>query len=73
MELHNGHDNRRNTDAVFINGGTVDPDLCIGRPTAFLLASVHREFVHHIAEDEVDGQEERQDDRKEDRQQGVRM
>ena len=26
------------------------------------LAEVHREFVHHIVEDEVDGQEERQDD-----------
>ena len=24
------------------------------------LAEVHREFVHHIVEDEVDGQEERQ-------------
>ena len=33
------------------------------------LAEVHREFVHHIVEDEVDGQEERQDDRREDRQQ----
>ena len=32
------------------------------------LARVHREFVHHIVEDEVDGQEERQDDRREDRQ-----
>ena len=35
------------------------------------LAGVHREFVHHIVEDEVDGQEERQDDRREDRQQGA--
>ena len=25
------------------------------------LADVHREFVHHIVEDEVDGQEEGQD------------
>ena len=33
------------------------------------LAEVHREFVHHIVEDEVDGQKERQDDRREDRQQ----
>ena len=33
------------------------------------LAEVHREFVHHIVEDEVDGQEERQDDKREDRQQ----
>ena len=32
-------------------------------------AEVHREFVHHIVEDEVDGQEERQDDRREDRKQ----
>ena len=32
-------------------------------------AEVHREFVHHIGEDEVDGQEERQDDRREDREQ----
>ena len=27
------------------------------------LAGVHREFVHHIVEDEVDGPEERQDDK----------
>ena len=33
------------------------------------LARVHREFVHHIVADEVDGQEERQDDKREDRQQ----
>ena len=33
------------------------------------LAEVHREFVHHIVEDEVDGQEERQDDKREDGQQ----
>ena len=33
------------------------------------LAEVHRDFVHHILEDEVDGKEERQDDRREDRQQ----
>ena len=33
------------------------------------LAGVHREFVHHIVEEEVDGQEEKQDDRREDRQQ----
>ena len=32
------------------------------------LAEVHREFVH-IVEDEVDGQEERQDDKREDGQQ----
>ena len=32
-------------------------------------AGVHREFVHHIVEDEVDGQEERQDDKREDGQQ----
>ena len=30
---------------------------------------VYREFVHHIVEDEVDGQEERQDDRREDGEQ----
>ena len=30
---------------------------------------MHREFVHHIVEDEADGQEGRQDDREEDRQQ----
>ena len=29
-------------------------------------AEMHREFVHHIVEDEVDGQEERQDDKRED-------
>ena len=29
-------------------------------------ARVHREFVHHILEDEVDGQEEGQDDKRED-------
>ena len=33
------------------------------------LAEVHREFVHHIVEDEVDGQEEGQDDKREDRRQ----
>ena len=33
------------------------------------LASVHMEFVHHILEDEVDGQEEGQDDKREDGQQ----
>ena len=30
---------------------------------------MHREFVHHILEDEVDGQEEGQDDKREDGQQ----
>ena len=30
------------------------------------LARVHRKFVHHIVEDEVDGQEEGQDDKRED-------
>ena len=29
-------------------------------------ARVHREFVHHIVGDEVDGQEEGQDDKRED-------
>ena len=33
------------------------------------LARVHREFVHHIVDDEVDGQEEGQDDKREDGQQ----
>ena len=33
------------------------------------LAEVHREFVHHIVEEEADGQEEKQDDGTEDRQQ----
>ena len=33
------------------------------------LARVHREFVHHILEDEVDGQEEKQDDKREDGEQ----
>ena len=33
------------------------------------LAVVHREFVHHMLEDEVDGQEEGQDDKREDDQQ----
>ena len=32
------------------------------------LAEVHREFAHHIVEEEVDGQEEKQDDWREDRQ-----
>ena len=32
-------------------------------PRSFL-AEVHREFVHHIVEEEVDGREERQDDRR---------
>ena len=30
---------------------------------------MHREFVHHILEDEVDGQEERKDDKREDGEQ----
>ena len=34
------------------------------------LTEVHREFVHHIVEEEADGQEEKQDDRRKDRQQG---
>ena len=34
------------------------------------LAEVHREFVHHVVEDAVDGQEERQHDGREDGQQG---
>ena len=33
------------------------------------LAGVHKEFVHHIVEDEVDGQKEGQDDKREDGQQ----
>ena len=33
------------------------------------LAGVHREFVHHIVEEEADGREEKQDDVSEDRQQ----
>ena len=33
------------------------------------LARVHRVFVHHIVEDEVDGQEEGQDDKREDGEQ----
>ena len=37
--------------------------------SATSLAGVHMEFVHHIVEDEVDGQEERQDDKREDGQQ----
>ena len=36
------------------------------------LARVHREFVLHIVEDEVDGQEEGQDDKREDDQQRER-
>ena len=35
----------------------------------FSLARVRREFVHHIVEDEVDGQEERQDGKREDGEQ----
>ena len=34
------------------------------------LAEVHREFVHHILEDEVDGQKEGQDDKREDGEEG---
>ena len=30
---------------------------------------MHREFVHHIVEDEVDGQKDEKDDKREDRQQ----
>ena len=33
------------------------------------LASVHKELVHHLLEDEVDGQEEGQDDKREDGEQ----
>ena len=38
------------------------------RVPRFSLASVHKEFVHHIVEDEVDGHEKRQDDKREDGQ-----
>ena len=34
------------------------------------LAEVHREFVHHFLEDEVDGQKEGQGDKKEDGEKG---
>ena len=34
------------------------------------LAEVHREFVHHILEDEVDGQKEGQGDKREDGEKG---
>ena len=37
------------------------------------LARVHREFVHHIVEDEVGYQEGRQDDKREDGQQREHM
>ena len=33
-------------------------------------AEVHREFVHHILEDEVDGQKEGQGDQREDGEEG---
>ena len=33
-------------------------------------AEVHREFVHHILEDEVDGQKEGQGEKKEDGEEG---
>ena len=36
------------------------------------LAGVHWEFVHHILENEVDGQEEEQDDKREDAEQRER-
>ena len=35
-----------------------------GRAPRSSLARVHREFVHHILEDEVDGQEEGQEDKR---------
>ena len=34
------------------------------------LAEVHREFVHHTLEDEVDGQKEGQGDKREDGEEG---
>ena len=34
------------------------------------LARLHREFVHHILEDEVDGQKEGQGDKREDGEEG---
>ena len=43
--------------------------VALGKGAKVLSAEVHREFVHHIVEDEVNGQEERQDDRREDGQQ----
>ena len=43
--------------------------VVLGKSAKSSLARVHREFVHHIVEDEVDGKEERQDDRREDEQQ----
>ena len=34
------------------------------------LAEVHKEFIHHILEDEVDGQKEGQGDKREDDEEG---
>ena len=39
------------------------------RVPRFSITSVHKEFVHHILEDEVDRQDEGQDDKREDGQQ----
>ena len=43
--------------------------VVLGKVPRSSLARVHGEFVHHILEDEVDGQEEGQDDKKEDGEQ----
>ena len=43
--------------------------VVLGKGAKISLARVHREYVHHIVEDEVDGQEEGQDDQREDSQQ----
>ena len=40
--------------------------LVLGKGAKVLISGVHREFVHHILEDEVDGQKEGQGDQRED-------
>ena len=43
--------------------------VVLGKSAKVPSARVRKEFVRHIVEDEVDGQEERQDDKREDGQQ----
>ena len=63
-----GHrDRRRRTQMVGPSDSVRGSYLA--RVPRSLSARVHREFVHNILEDKVDGQEEGQDDKREDGQQ----
>ena len=43
--------------------------VVLGKGAKVLISWSHREFVHHILEEEIDGQEKGQDDKREDSEQ----